>query len=157
MQQQDLNNSVKTCVLSPEEMARRRGYSLDSLPVFSDQANFYVPIERGEEDLSFCPSCGKIISKTLIYDQNTGEVVGYNMCWEKVFEKKPPEPFLSIMIWEYAGTPEDKEREERENVPIFNRKYNYFPVNIPYKKIHTRPNTNIITAIDIIVEKKEIE
>lgn len=139
MQQQDLNNSVKTCVLTPEEMARRRGYSLASLPVFSDQANFYVPIERGEEDISFCPSRGKIISKTPIYDQNTGEVVGYNMCWEKVFEKKLPGPHFSIMIWEYAGTPEDKEREERENVPIFNRKYNYFPVNILTRKFTLTP------------------
>lgn len=116
--QQDLNNSVKTCVLTPEEMARGRGYSLAFLPLFSDQTSFHAPIYREQK-------------------------------------KKPPEPYLSIMIWEYEGTPEDKEREERENVPIFNRKYRYYPVNIPYKKFHTRPDTGMITAIDIMVEKKE--
>lgn len=151
--QQDLNNHVKTQVLTPEEIAR--SYPHASPPVYSYQGSFYLPIEREEEDLSFCPSRGKIINKEPMHDPNTGEVIGYKMFWQKEYEKKPPEPFLSIMLWEYEGTPEDKEREERENVPIFNRKYRYYPVNIPYKKFHTRPDTGVITAIDIMVEKKE--
>ena len=123
--QQDLNNHVKTQVLTPEEIAR--SYPHASPPVYSYQGSFYVPIEKREEDLSFCPSRGKIINKEPMHDPNTGEVIGYKMFWQKEYEKKPPEPFLSIMLWEYEGTPEDKEREEREreNVPIFNRKYRY--------------------------------